>query len=113
MVGHAGSPTSIVHVDMTPTRSKVKVKVTVHLIFRKLHFSRSISSAISTWSSKVMVDHDRMVPSLQLVRARFSNFLLRKLSREFKLRRMSTLYEFQIGIFPYSVIIESQGWARW
>jgi len=46
MIGHAGSPTGIVHVDMTPTRSKVKLKVTVHLIFRKLHFSMSISSAM-------------------------------------------------------------------
>jgi len=35
-----------------------------------------------------MVDHDSMGPSLQLVRARFSNFLLRKLSRKFKRRVM-------------------------
>jgi len=34
MVVHAGSPTSIVHADMTLTR--FKVKVTGHLIFRKL-----------------------------------------------------------------------------
>ena len=28
MLGHAGSPTRIVYVDMTLTQSKVKVKVT-------------------------------------------------------------------------------------
>jgi len=36
MVGHAGSTTGIVHADMTLTRSKVKVKVTALLNFRKL-----------------------------------------------------------------------------
>ena len=36
MVGHAGSPTGIVHADMTLTQSKVKVKVTGLLKFRKL-----------------------------------------------------------------------------
>jgi len=36
MVGHAGSPTSIVHVDVTFTRSKVKVNVTGLLNFQKL-----------------------------------------------------------------------------
>jgi len=34
MVGHAGSPTCIVHGDMTLTRSKVMVKVTGLLKFR-------------------------------------------------------------------------------
>ena len=48
-----------------------------------------------------MVDHDSTGPSLQPVGARFSNFVLIKLSREFKLRGMSTLHEFQMGIFPY------------
>jgi len=42
---------------------------------RKLHFSRSISSAISAWSLTVIVDHDSMGPVLQLRRAWFSNFL--------------------------------------
>jgi len=37
MVGHAGSPTRIVHVDMTLTRFKVKIMRL--LKFRKLHFS--------------------------------------------------------------------------
>jgi len=36
MVGHAGSTTGIVHADVTLTRSKVKVKVTGLLHFRKL-----------------------------------------------------------------------------
>jgi len=34
MVGHAGSPTHIVHVDVTLTQSKVKVKVMGLLKFR-------------------------------------------------------------------------------
>ena len=75
MVGYIGSPRGV-HAGMTLTRSKV----TGLLKFRKLHFSKSISSAISTWSSKVMVDDDGIGPSLQLVGVRFSNFLLRKLS---------------------------------
>jgi len=36
MVGHAGSPTRTVYVDMTLARSKVKVKVSEHLNFRQL-----------------------------------------------------------------------------
>jgi len=36
MVGQAGSTASIVHADMTLTRSNVKVKVTQLLYFRKL-----------------------------------------------------------------------------
>jgi len=76
---------------MTSTRSKVKVKVKVMelLNFRKLHFSRSISSAIFAWSSKLMTENDSMGPGLQLIGVRFSNFLFRKLSREFRLHGMS------------------------
>jgi len=54
----------IVHADMTLIWSKVKVKVTGLLKFRKLHFSRSISSAVLAWSSKMMVDSDGMGPGL-------------------------------------------------
>jgi len=36
MIGHAGSPTGIVHADMTLIRSKVKVKVTGLLNFQQL-----------------------------------------------------------------------------
>ena len=46
-----------------------------------------------------MVDGDSMGPGLQLVGARFLNFLLGKLSQEFKLRRMSTFHEIQMAIF--------------
>jgi len=58
-------------ISVTSTRSKVKVKVTELPKLRKVHFSRSISSAISEWSSKLMVDGHSMGPGLQLVRARF------------------------------------------
>ena len=88
MVGHGGSPTRLQRVNMTLTR--FKVKVTARLKFQKLHFSRSISYAISAWISKVMIDHSSTGPSLQLVGARFSNFPLRKLSCEFKLTRISS-----------------------
>jgi len=47
------------------------------------------------------VDYDSMGPSLQLVGARYLNFLLRKLSHDFKLCRMSILQDFQRAIFLY------------
>jgi len=56
---------------------------------RKLHFSRSISSSVLTWSSKLMVGGDTMGSGLQLFKAQFSNFLLGKLSQEFKLHGVS------------------------
>jgi len=87
MVRRAGSPTRIVHVDLMLTRSKVKIKLTWLLKFRKLHFAMSISSAILAWSSKLTVDHDSKGHSLQSVGAPFPNFFLRKLSREFRLSR--------------------------
>jgi len=46
---------------------------------QKLHFSRSISSAVLAWSSKLMVGGDSMEPGY-IVGARFLNFLLGKLS---------------------------------
>jgi len=94
---------------MTSTRSKVKVKVTELLKFRKLHPSRPISSAIFVWSSKLTVVGDSMGSGLQLVGARFLNFLLRKLSREFKLRRMSIFHEIQMAIFRYCVRLQPHG----
>ena len=54
---------------MTLTESKVNIKVTGLLKFRTLQFSRSISSAIFAWSSKLMADHHSMGPSLQLAGA--------------------------------------------
>jgi len=56
-----------------------------------------------------MVGNDTMGPSLQLIGARFSNFLLRKLSREFKLRGTSIFHEFQMAIFPYCFKLRSHG----
>jgi len=93
-----GRPRPDVRASMTSTRSKVKVKVMELVKLRKLRFSRSIS-VIFAWSSKLMVGGDRMGPGLQLVGARFSNFLLGKLSREFRLRRMSIFHEIQMAIF--------------
>jgi len=97
-----------VQADVTLDRSKVKVKVTGLLKFQKSLFSRSISSAISAWSSKAVVEHDNTGPSLQLVRAAFSNFLLRKLSCEFIVRRMSIVHEFEIWLR-----LRSHGQACW
>jgi len=83
--------------SVTLTRFKVKVKVTELLKLRKLHFSTSISSAVLAWSSKLMVVSDSMAPALQL--SLVFEFPSRKLSREFKLRRMSIFYEIQMAIF--------------
>jgi len=47
-----------------------------------------------------MVDDDSVDLDLQLVRALFSNFLSRMLSRDFKCRGMSILREFQMAMFP-------------
>jgi len=58
-----GRPRPDMCTRVTSTRSKVKEL----LKFQKLHFSRSISSAIFGCSSKLMVDGDTMGPGLQLV----------------------------------------------
>jgi len=81
------------------TRSKVKIKITELLNFRKLHFSMSISSTILAWSLKLIMDYDNMGPSLQLVGARFLNVLRSQLLRDFKLCGMSILQDFQRAIF--------------
>jgi len=57
-----GRSRSDVCTSVTSTWSKVKV--TQLQKFRKLHFSKSISSTILVWSSKLMVDYDNMGPSL-------------------------------------------------
>ena len=77
-------PRSHMRTSVTSTRSKVKVKVTELPKLRKVHFSRSISSAVFAWSSKVTIGDDSTGPGLQLVGAWFLNFLPGKLSREFK-----------------------------
>jgi len=94
-----GRPRPDMHTRMTSTCSKVKVKVTELVKLRKLHFSRSISSAIFAWSSKLLVGSDTMGLGLQLVGVRFLNFLLGKLSRVFKHRGMSIFHKIQMAIF--------------
>ena len=94
-----GRPRPHMCTSVTSTRSKVRVKVTELPKLQKLHFSKSISSTILALSSKLMVGGDSMGPGLQLVRARFSNFLLQKLSRQFRVLRMSTFHEIQMAIF--------------
>jgi len=85
LIWYVDRPRPDMHTSMTSTQSQVKVKGHKDSEVQKLHLSRGISSAIFTWSSKLMVDSDSMGPGLQLIRARFSNFLQGKLSREFKL----------------------------
>jgi len=60
-----------------------------------------------------MVGGDSMGAGLQLVRARFSNFLLRKLSRQFKVPEISTFHKTQMAIFRYCMMLQSHGWACW
>ena len=56
-----------------------------------------------------MVGGHSMGPGLQLVGARFLNFLLGKLSREFKLRHVSIFHEIQMTTFRYCVTLQSHG----
>jgi len=56
-----------------------------------------------------MVDNNSTRPGLQLGGVRFSNFLLRKISRKFKLSGMSLLQEFEMAVFPYCLRLESHG----
>ena len=116
MVGHGGSPICIAHADVwlwpdprSRSRSRPSQGFWISENCRKLHYSRSVSSAISACCSKLMVNCDSMGRSLQPVGARFSNFLVRKPSREFKLRGMSILHEFQMTIFPYCWRLRSHG----
>jgi len=60
-----------------------------------------------------MVGGDSMGPGLQLVRARFWNFLIGKMSLEFKLRPMSIFHDIQMAIFCYCMKLQSDGWACW
>ena len=116
MVGHAASPTCTVYVDLTVTPSKVKVKVTDHLQFRQLpitaHFHVYLLRHFRV-ELKTDVDIDSMGPGLQLVGARFSNFLPRKLSLQFQLCPVSIFHEIQTAIFPYCVTLQSHGWIPW
>ena len=89
--------------SVTSTRSQVKVTELPRL--RKLHFSRSISSAVLACRSKLMVDGDSMGPGLQLVGARFSYILLGKLSREFKLSGMSILRDATVRWLGMGILV--------
>ena len=91
LLWYVGRPRPHMRTNVISTRSKVKVKVKVTELpnLRKVHFSRPVCSAVFACSSKLMIGCESMEPGLQLVGARFSNFLRRKLSRQFKLRRMS------------------------
>jgi len=106
-----GRPRPHMRTSVTSTRSKVKVKVTELPKLQKVHFSRSISSTVLAWSSKLMVDDHSMGPGLQLIGARFLNFLLGKLSREFKLCPMSIFHELQTVIFRYCLKLQACGWG--
>jgi len=101
LISCLGRPRPDVRTCVTSTRSKVKDKVQVTELpkLRKVHFSRSISSAGFAWSSKLIIGGHSMGPGLQLVGARFLNFLLGKLSREFKLRRLSIFHDIQIATY--------------
>jgi len=64
-----------------------------------MYISRYISSATFAWSSKLTVDIDSMGPHLQLLRGHFSNFLLGKVSTEFKLHGMSIFQDIQMATY--------------
>jgi len=53
LIWYSGWARPDIRTSMTLTWSKVKINVTELLKFRKLHFSRFISSAILAWSSKL------------------------------------------------------------
>jgi len=96
LIWSVGRPRPHVRTSVTSTRSKVKVKVTEFPKLRKVHFSRSISPAVLAWSSKLMVDGHSMGHGLQPIAARFFKFLLRKLTREFKLRPISIFHTLRL-----------------
>jgi len=64
-----------------------------------MHISWYISFATFAWSSKLMVDIDSMGPDLQLVGGRFSNFLLGKVSLQFKVHGMSIFHDIQMATY--------------
>jgi len=64
-----------------------------------MYISTYISSATFAWSSKLTVDIDSMGPGLQLLGGQFSNFLLGKVSLEFKLHGMSIFHDIQMATY--------------
>ena len=64
-----------------------------------MYISMYISSATFAWSSILTVDIDSMGPGLQLLGGQFSNFLLGKVSLEFKLHGMSIFHDIQMATY--------------
>jgi len=64
-----------------------------------MYISPYISSATFAWSSKLTVDIDSMGPGIQLIGRQFSNFLLGKVSLEFKLHGMSIFHDIQMATY--------------
>jgi len=64
-----------------------------------MYISRYISSATFAWSSKLTVVIDSMGPGLQLLGSQFSNFLLGKVSLQFKLHGMSIFHDIQVATY--------------
>jgi len=64
-----------------------------------MYISTYISSATFAWSSKLTVDIDSMGPGLQRLGGQFSNFLLGKVSLEFKLHGMSIFHDIQMATY--------------
>jgi len=64
-----------------------------------MYISRYISSANFAWSSKLTVHIDSMGPGLQLLGGQFSNFLLEKVSLEFKLHGMLIFHDIQMATY--------------
>jgi len=54
------------------------------------------------------------IKAIELVGARFSNFLLGKVSLEFKVHRMSIFQDIQMATyFGTCVTLQSRGWVCW
>ena len=60
-----------------------------------------------------MVNVDSMGPALQRIGARFSNFLLGKVSLQFKLHGMSIFHDIQMATYFGTALSYSHGWVRW
>jgi len=61
-----------------------------------MYISTYISNATFAWSWKLTVDIDSMGPGLQLLWGQFSNFLVGKVSLEFRLHGMSIFHDIQM-----------------
>jgi len=64
-----------------------------------MYISTYISSATFAWSSKLTVDIDSMGPGLQFLGGQFLNFLLGKISLEFKLHGMSIFQDIRMATY--------------